>query len=190
MEVPEDVLNYIYLYLDIKDIVVLCTTKKHIDLCNDKSFWTRKFLYDKLPILGKPSMKEYIKLNILTKKAINITNTIYKEGDVIFITHNTLINGTLINQSKNIKEMEFNPQNNHLTIIYNDNNYIAIEINKNQLITMLITILYHYPNINIIDGIEYSFINKILAEQLKNENNDININTRKMLDKRLKRLQK
>ena len=169
----EDILMIILLESKLEEIQSLCAIKKFTYLCNNQ-FWIEIFKRDDIPIFNKLTtiaewIHEYKKLKNLQIKINAFLDKVDELGSIAsFDSKNTnlklyLPENFIKKHDKSFTKIAFfgsfyDDDNNLLyTLYYKDSssNY-NITITRDQLKTMLMNLLYHYPNTKLNNGINRS----------------------------------
>jgi hypothetical protein len=217
----EDTEYHMLMQLDIQTLKSYCSSSPSaVKICNNQQFWKSKFqqdglllLLEKLPTSTKEWLKEYDKNLKISQLAYKIFQVSMKEKSNMFLIFNKNDDVTKIlpkyakeiTEYKNYYNQHIIEQNiiiNHMNnrdeinyVIEGDTGTLKVEryfLTKQEIVNLLYRFLYYYPNKNIVDGTENSFLPqkiKLKMDKLYNSSKNVQSTSYNQLYKRLNMLQ-
>ena len=189
---PSDIKSELLLNMDIDTLVNACQTDKQYNtLCHQNSFWIKKMNYDSLPIIENPkNLKEWIAEYRKVFNAQQKVDRLIKVLDYESSDEEVNIDLQIMDFTKKIKL----PKNIHLidndlaVYIFYSKDEISIQdiedessesteeitsISLHDLKQLLTSILYFYPNQDMLDFNGFSYFLENLQKSLKIADNKI-----------------
>jgi hypothetical protein len=192
--IPDDVLNHIFLQLDVDALYKMCSlNNKYNKLCVSKTFWMNKSANDGIPFFEiTGSLKKWVQhykkwkdaftvsnklVNYMLDKKTNYFNGFSIDDGVMVFKRASFLPKEIVNIIKQTditnsidRTLEFNIK--ELKIIFNylaensnnDFQEVVVSVTKEQLIMYLAKIFYYFPKVAITNDIEYEADEDDVAE--------------------------